>query len=67
MKTIHEYLIDNGYSPAQDETTSHHDEWLNWYQGYVKDFHRYTVYNGVEMVGKDRYTLGMAKTISRTG
>lgn len=64
MKTIHEYLIDNGYNPAQDETTSHHDEWLNWYQGYVKDFHHYTVYNGIEMVGKDRYTLGMAKTIS---
>ena len=64
MKTIHEYLIDNGYNPAQDETTSHHDEWLDWYQGYVTDFHHYTVYNGIEMVGKDRYTLGMAKTIS---
>lgn len=64
MKTIHEHLIDNGYSPAQDETTSHHDEWLDWYQGYVKDFHHYSVYNGIEMVGKDRYTLGMAKTIS---
>lgn len=64
MITIQQYLRDNGYNPAQDETTSHHDEWLNWYQGYVKDFHRYTVYNGVEMVGKDRYTLGMAKTIS---
>lgn len=64
MKTIHEYLIDNGYNPAQDETTSHHDEWLDWYEGYVKDFHHYTVYNGIEMVGKDRYVLGMAKTIS---
>lgn len=63
MKTIHEYLIDNGYNPAQDETTSHHDEWLNWYQGYVKEFHHYTVYNGIEMVGKDRYGLGMAKTV----
>jgi len=64
MKTIHEYLVDNGYNPANDETTSHHDEWLDWYQGYVKDFHHYTVYNGIEMVGKDRYALGMAKTIS---
>ena len=64
MKTIHEYLIDNGYNPANDETTAHHDEWLDWYQGYVTDFHHYTVYNGIEMVGKDRYTLGMAKTIS---
>jgi A118 family predicted phage portal protein len=64
MKTIHEYLIDNGYNPANDETTAHHDEWLDWYQGYVEDFHHYTVYNGIEMVGKDRYALGMAKTIS---
>lgn len=64
MKTILEYLRDQGYSPASDETTSHHDEWLNWYEGYVKDFHHYTVYNGIDMVGKDRYTLGMAKTIS---
>lgn len=63
MKTIHEYLIDNGYSPANDETTSKHDEWLDWYEGYVKDFHHYTVYNGIDMVGKDRYALGMAKTI----
>lgn len=64
MKTILEYLQDKGYNPASDDTTSHHDEWLDWYQGYVKDFHHYTVYNGIEMVGKDRYTLGMAKTIS---
>lgn len=63
MKTIQEYLEDQGYNPASDETTSHHDEWLDWYEGYVKDFHHYTVYNGIDMVGKDRYTLGMAKTI----
>lgn len=64
MKTILEYLQDKGYNPASDDTTSHHDEWLDWYQGYVKDFHHYTVYNGIDMVGKDRYALGMAKTIS---
>lgn len=63
MKTILDYLRDKGYNPANDETTSHHDKWLDWYQGYVKDFHYYTVYNGIDMVGKDRYTLGMAKTI----
>jgi A118 family predicted phage portal protein len=64
MKTIQEYLEDKGYSVASDETTSHFDEWLDWYEGYVKSFHHYTVYNGIEQVGKDRYTLGMAKTVS---
>ena len=64
MKTILQYLQDKGYSPASDDTTKYHDTWLSWYQGYVTDFHHYTVYNGIEMVGKDRYTLGMAKTIS---
>lgn len=64
MVTIQEYLKIQGYNVASDETTSHHDEWLDWYEGYVKDFHHYTVYNGIDMVGKDRYTLGMAKTIS---
>lgn len=64
MKTIQEYLEEKGYSVASDETTSHIDEWMNWYEGYVKDFHHYTVYNGIESVGKDRYALGMAKTIA---
>lgn len=64
MITIQQYLSDKGYNPANDETTSKHDEWLSWYQGYVKDFHRYNVYNGIELVGKDRYALGMGKTIS---
>lgn len=63
MKTILEYLQDKGYSPASDDTTKYHDTWLSWYQGYVKDFHRYTVYNGVSFVEKDRYSLEMAKTI----
>lgn len=64
MTTIKDYLEKQGYNVAADETASHFDEWLNWYEGYVKDFHHYTVYNGIDMVGKDRYALGMAKTIS---
>jgi A118 family predicted phage portal protein len=64
MKTIQEYLKDKGYKVAADETTNHIDKWMNWYEGYVKNFHRYTVYNGIDMIDKDRYALGMAKTIS---
>lgn len=64
MTTIQEYLEKKGYNVATDETMQHIDEWQDWYEGYVKDFHHYTIYNGIEMVGKDRYALNMAKTIS---
>jgi A118 family predicted phage portal protein len=64
LTTIKEFLEKQGYNVAADETTSHFDEWLDWYEGYVKDFHHYTVYNGIESVGKDRYVLGMAKTVA---
>jgi len=64
MSTIQEYLKKKGYNVASDETTSQIDKWLSWYEGYVKEFHKYTVYNGIEFVDKDRYLLGMAKTIS---
>jgi A118 family predicted phage portal protein len=64
VKTIKDYLSGKDYNVAADETTDHIDEWMEWYEGYVKDFHHYTVYNGIESVGKDRYMLGMAKTIS---
>jgi A118 family predicted phage portal protein len=64
MISIQEYLEKKEYNVASDETTQHIDEWQDWYEGYVKDFHHYTVYNGIEMVGKDRYALNMAKTVS---
>jgi A118 family predicted phage portal protein len=64
LTTIKEFLEKKNYNVASDDTTSHFDEWLSWYEGYVKDFHHYTVYNGIESVDKDRYILGMAKTVS---
>lgn len=64
MEGIQEYLEHQGYNVANDETTQLVEEWQAWYEGYVKEFHHYTIYNGIEMVGKDRYALNMAKTIS---
>ena len=46
MITIKGYLEQLGYHTVPDETFSHIDEWLEWYQGYVKQFHSYSVYNG---------------------
>jgi A118 family predicted phage portal protein len=63
MVSIQEYLKKQGFNVAEDETTKLIDVWQSWYKGYVKDFHHYTVYNGVDVVKKDRYRLNMAKTI----
>lgn len=37
--------------------------WESWYQGCVKDFHNYTVNNGIELIECQRYSVGMAKKI----
>ena len=60
---IKQYLIDNKYNTAPDETYSHIDEWLEWYQGDVERFHKYKIYNGAVITEHRRYTLGMAKKV----
>lgn len=61
--TIQEYLKNNGYNVLSDGTYSHIEDWLEWYKGYVEQFHHYTTYNGMEPVEFDRYRLGMAKRV----
>lgn len=63
MITIKEYLEQNGYVTASDDTYEHIQEWEDWYSGYVKRFHTYNVYNGVQMISQERERLNMAKTI----
>ncbi|MCH1984175.1 phage portal protein [Ruminococcus sp. OA3] len=60
---IQQYLRDHKYNTAPDETYSHIDEWLEWYQGDVEKFHRYKVYNGVVTTENKRYSMGMAKKL----
>lgn len=61
--TAIEYLKKAGYYPCDDETRSKLEEWMSWYKGYVTDFHKYNVYNGLKQVSVTRRSLGMAKTI----
>ena len=63
MKRIQQYLQDSGYNTISDDTFSHIDEWLEWYQGEVEKFHKYSVYNGLKMIECTRNSLGMAKKI----
>lgn len=60
---VSEFLKTNGYTLQADKTMEHISEWEDWYQGYVKKFHHYNVYNGVKTVGKDRMSMQMAKRI----
>ena len=60
---IRKYLVDQKYNTASDETYSHIDEWLEWYQNDVKKFHTYKIFNGITTTSHERYRLGMAKRV----
>lgn len=60
---IRQYLAEQKYTTASDDTYSHVDEWLEWYQNDVQKFHSYKVYNGSVTTKHERYRLGMAKKI----
>ena len=61
--TLRQYLTERKYSVPSDQTYSHIDEWLDWYEGDVPNFHTYKVYNGMTMTSHKRYRLNMAKTV----
>lgn len=63
MDEIREWLVENKYNTATDETYSHILEWLEWYQNDVEKFHKYKVFNGVVTKEEERYKLGMAKKV----
>lgn len=60
---IRQYLTEHRYSTVSDETYSHIDEWLDWYEGDVPNFHTYSVYNGIVCTKQKRFRLGMAKKV----
>lgn len=60
---IRDYLISQKYNTASDDTYTHINEWLEWYQGDVEKFHKYKVFNGVITTSHSRYRLGMAKKV----
>ena len=61
---ITEYLSNKGYCTVDNSFYSYIDQWMEWYQGKVEKFHNYNVYNGIQTVKKERYSLGMAKRVS---
>lgn len=58
------FFKSKGYDiKAYNEYNKHIDEWKEWYKGYVSNFHKYKVYNGVNHTEIKRYSLQLAKSI----
>lgn len=62
--TIFEKLKSLGFDTVPESFYTQIDVWKSWYDGNVKSFHRYKVFNGVDHVNCRRYTMGMAKKVS---
>ena len=63
---LDKFLKDNyNYNPeVRDNMQTYITQWLSWYEGNVRSFHNYFVYNGNRKIKQKRFTLNMAKEIS---
>lgn len=57
-------LKDKGYDTIPQEFYSKIELWKSWYDGDVRNFHDYRVFNGQKAVQCRRYTLGMGKKVA---
>lgn len=53
-----------GFDTVPEQFYSQIGVWKNWYDGNVKSFHNFQVFNGQNRVQCRRYTLGMAKKVA---
>lgn len=61
--TVIDKLKQLGYTTIPEDFYTQVSVWKSWYQGNVKNFHRYKRYNGHDWVNCDRVTLGMGKKV----
>lgn len=57
-------LKERGYDTVQADFYSQIELWKSWYDGNVRDFHNYRVFNGQKSVQCRRYSLGMGKKVA---
>lgn len=60
---IRRALKDLGFDTVDSKFYSLIDVWKSWYDGDVKDFHSYTVWNGIEELECHRYSVNMGKKV----
>ena len=58
---IADKLRELGYKTVPASFYKNIEVWRSWYQGFVKSFHSYQVYNGQKFVDCTKCTAGMAK------
>lgn len=57
--------LNYNYNPdVKNALQTYINQWKSWYEGNVKSFHNYFIYNGNRKVKQKRYTMNMAKEIS---
>lgn len=63
---LEKFLQDNyNYNPdVKNNIQGYITDWKSWYEGNVKGFHNFEVFNGIQRVKQKRYTMNMAKEIS---
>lgn len=61
---IFEKLKERGFDTVPESFYTTIGIWKSWYEGEVKSFHIYKVFNGQKQVQCRRYTMGMAKKVS---
>ena len=54
----------NYNAEIKDALKTYITQWKSWYEGNVKKFHNYYIYNGNRKVNQKRFTMNMAKQIS---
>lgn len=60
---IRRALKELGFDTVDSKFYSLIDVWKSWYDGDVKDFHSYTVWNGIEELECHRYSVNMGKKV----
>ena len=60
---IQKKLRELGYNSIPQSFYGQIKGWKAWYDGNVHDFHKYSVYNGIEYLECHRYTVGMGKKV----
>ena len=61
---IFEKLKERGFDTVPESFYTTIGIWKSWYEGEVKSFHMYKVFNGQKQVQCRRYTMCMAKKVS---
>lgn len=61
---IQKKLKELGFNSVPQSFYSTIKAWKEWYDGNVHDFHKYSVYNGIEYLECNRYSVGMGKKVS---